>query len=135
MSQGATKENKYINNLVDEWEYNETTYDYISQIQNKYNINIWFYRPTQDGAKVERLQKCSNFVKDRQNVRILVWNEHCALIKNVEVLLERPNIKHAKFWFCDNCTYWFSSQHRFETHECCVQIKPTEDCLPLIKTN
>ena len=88
------------------------------------------YRPTQDSniAKVERLEKCSNFVKDRQNVRILVWNEHCALIKNVEVLLERPNTKHAKFWFCDNCTYWFSSQYKYDTHECCVQIKPKIVC-------
>ena len=106
--QDATRENNYISNLVDDWEYNETTYDYIIKIQNKYNINIWFYRPTQDSniAKVERLEKCSNFVKDRQSIRILVWNEHCALIKNVEVLLEIPNTKHAKFWFCDNCTYW-----------------------------
>ena len=130
MTQDATRENKYINNLVDDWEYNETVYDYITKIQNKYFINIWFYRPTQDSniAKVERLEKCSNFVKDRQNVRILVWNEHCALIKKVEVLLERPNTKHAKFWFCDNCTYWFNSQYKCETHECCVQIKPKIVC-------
>ena len=89
-----------------------------------------FFRPTQDGniAKVERLEKCSNFVKDRQNVRILVLNEHCALIKNVEVLLERPNTKQAKFWFCDNCTHWFSSRYKNETHECCVQIKPKTVC-------
>ena len=88
------------------------------------------HRPTQDSniAKVERLENCSNFVKDRQNVRILVWEEHCGLIKNVEVLLERLNNKHAKFWFCDNCTYWFSSQHKYETHECCVQIKPKIVC-------
>ena len=60
---------------------------------------MWFYKPAQDSniAKVERLEKCSNFVKDRQNVRILVWEEHCALIKNVQLLLERPNTKHAKF--------------------------------------
>ena len=130
MTQDATRENKYINNLVDVWDYNETAYYYITKIQNKYNINIWFYRLTQDSyiAKVERLEKCSNFVKDRQIVRILVWNEHCALIKKVEVLLERPNTKHAKFWSCDNCTYWFSSQNKYETHECCVQIKPKTVC-------
>ena len=130
VTQDATRENKYINNLVDDWEYNETAYDYITKIQNKYNINIWFYRPAQDSniAKVGRLEKCSNFVKDRQNVRIPVWNEHCALIKNVEVLLERPNTKHAKFCFCDYCTYWFSSQYKYETHECCVQIKPKIVC-------
>ena len=28
----ATGENKYINNLVDDWEYNETAYDYITKI-------------------------------------------------------------------------------------------------------
>ena len=130
----ATRENKYINNLVDDWEYNETAYDYITKVQNKYNINISFYKPAQDSniAKVERLEKCSNFVKDRQNVRILVWEENCALIKNVEVLLERPYNKHAKFWFCDNCTYWFTSQYKYETHECCVQIKPKIVC-PMLK--
>ena len=82
--------------------------------RKKYNINIWFYRPTQDSniAKVECVEKCSNFVKGRHNVRILAWKEHCALIKKVEVLLERPNTKHAKFCFCDNCTYWFSSQYK-----------------------
>ena len=113
VTQDATRENKYINNQLDDWEYNETAYDYITKIQNKYNINIWLYGPTEDSniAKVERLEKCYNFLKGRQNVRILVWNEYCALTKNVEVLLERPNTKHAKFWFCDNCTYWFSSQY------------------------
>ena len=44
------------------------------------------------------------------------------------MLSERPNAKHAKFWFCDNCTYWFSSPHKYETHECCVQIKPKIVC-------
>ena len=84
MIQDATRDNKYIKNLVDEWEYKETAFDYITKIQNKYNIKIWFYRPTQDSniAKVERLEKCSNFfVKDKQNVSILVWNERCALNK------------------------------------------------------
>ena len=138
VTQDATTENTYIKNLVDDWEYNETANDYITKIQNKYNIDIWFYRPkavlrqrsTQDSniANVERLEKCSNFVKGRQNVRIITWNERCALNKNVEVLLERPNTKHAKFWFCDNCTYWFSSQYKYETHECCVQIKPKNVC-------
>ena len=130
VTEHATKENEFFNNLVDDWEYNETAYDYITKIQKKYNINIWFHKPAQDSnlAKVERLEKCSNFVKDRQNVRILVWDEHCALIKNVESLLERLNTKHAKFCFCDNCTYWFSSQHNYETHECCVQIKPKIVC-------
>ena len=33
--QYATRKNKYINNLVDDWEYNEPAYDYITKIQNK----------------------------------------------------------------------------------------------------
>ena len=137
VTEHAASVNKYFSNLVDDWEYNKTAYDYITKIQNKYNINIWFYRPAQDSkiAKVERLEKCSNLVKDRQNIRILVWVEHCALSKNVEVSLERPNTKHAKFWFCDNCTYWYSSQHKYETHECCVQIKPKIVCPKLKQIN
>ena len=127
-ARNATRENKYIDNLVDDWEDNEYAHNYLTKIQNKYNINIWFYRPIPGSAKVELLEKCIDFVKDRKNVRILTWGEHCALIKNIEVLLERPNAKHAKFWFCDNCTYWFSSQHKYETHECCVQIKPKIVC-------
>ena len=105
VTEHAPRENKCFNNLVDDWEYNETAYDYITKIKNKYNINIWFHRatvvlhnrPVQDSniANVERLEKCSNFVKDRQNVRVLVWEEHWARIKNVEVLLEKPNTKHA----------------------------------------
>ena len=94
LTEHATRENKFINNLVDDCEYNETAYDIITKVQKKYIINIWFYRPTavlrhrpaQDSniAKVERIEKCFNFVKDRQSVRILVWEEHCALIKNVK---------------------------------------------------
>ena len=40
------------------------------------------HRPITEGEdKVEILQKCSNFVKGRKNVRILVGNEHAALKK------------------------------------------------------
>ena len=76
MTQDATRKNKYINNLIVDWEYNEPAYDYIEKIQKKDNIKIWFYRPTQDSniAKVECLEKSSNFVKGRQDVRILAWN-------------------------------------------------------------
>ena len=34
---------------------------------------------------------------DRNKVRILVRDEHCALIKNIEVLLEGPNTKKTKY--------------------------------------
>ena len=42
--------------------------------------------------------------------------------------MERPNTKNTKYWFCDNCTYWFPTQQKYETHECCTQIKPKILC-------
>ena len=59
------------------------------------------------------------------------------LIKNIEVLLERPITKNTKFWFCDNYTYWFPTQQKYETHECCTQTKPKVVCpkLKQIKFN
>ena len=42
---------------------------------------------TDDSAKVERVEKYSDFVKAFKNVRILVWDEHCVLFKNIEVIL------------------------------------------------
>ena len=35
VTQDGTRDNKYINNLVDDWEYNETAYGYITKIQKK----------------------------------------------------------------------------------------------------
>ena len=124
ITKDATKENKCIDNLVEDWFDN--IHKYLMNKHNKYNIKFCFYRPTQFGnmAKVELLEKSSDFAKNRKNVRILIWDEHCALIKNIEVLLERSNTKNTKFWFCDNCNYWFSSKPKYETHECCTQIKP-----------
>ena len=83
---------------------------------------------TEGDTKVEILQKCSNFIKGRKNVRILVWKEHAALIKNIEIFLERPNTKRVKYWFCDNCTYWFTTHQKYETHESCTQTKPKIVC-------
>ena len=106
-------------------------------MQNNHNINIWFFRSSTEGGatwteshdtKVEILQKRLNFIKGRKKVRILVLNEHAALIKNIEVLLERPNTKNTKYWFCDNCSLWFPTQQKYETHECCTQIKPKTAC-------
>ena len=104
----ATRESKYFNNLVDDLEDNDNTYDYSIRLQNKNKINIWFYRPTamlhhrpitEGEDKVEILQKCSNFVKGRKNVRILAWDEHCALIRNIEVLLERTKLNMKSIGF------------------------------------
>ena len=33
-----------------------------------------------------------------------------------------------KNWFCDICSYWFSTQQKNETQECCIQIKPKIVC-------
>ena len=38
--------------------------------------------------------------------------------------MERPNTKHANSWFSDNCSLWFATQIKFETHESCSQTKP-----------
>ena len=62
-----------------------------------YNINIWVYTPCGNG-KIELFKQVDDFKKDRKDVRILVWSngqiEHCTLIKNMETLLERPNINN-----------------------------------------
>ena len=54
-----------------------------------------------------------DFNKDRKDVRTLVWEnagvQHCALIKNIETLLDRPNKNNHKYYYCDRCTYWFDS--------------------------
>ena len=33
-----------------------------------------------------------------------------------------------KYWFCDNCSLWFVTQQKQETHECCTQTKPQIVC-------
>ena len=92
-----------------------------------YNINIWVYTPCGNG-KIELFKQVDDFNKDRKDVRILVWSngqiEHCALIKNIETLLERPNKNNIKFYYCDMCTYWFNSQIKYDKHECSTSFKP-----------
>ena len=64
-----------------------------------YNNNIWVYTPC-GGGKVQLFKPVDDFDKDRKDVRILVWGdgttERCALIKNIETLLERPNKNNIK---------------------------------------
>ena len=38
--------------------------------------------------------------------------------------MEGPNTKHAKYCFCNNCSRWFATQQKYETHECCTQTEP-----------
>ena len=90
----ATRESKYQNKLIAPRQQHEDDFGYILRIQKLYNINIWIYTPCGDG-KVELLKPVDDFEKDRKYVRILVWEkagvEHCALIRNIETLLDRPN--------------------------------------------
>ena len=59
-----------------------------------------------------------DFDKDRKGVRILVWEnagvEHCALIKNIDTLIERRNKSQFKFYYCNRCTYWFNSRIKYD---------------------
>ena len=92
-----------------------------------YNINIWVYTLC-GGGKVELLKPVDDFDKDRKDVRILVWRngltEDCALIKNIENLLDRPNKNNINYYFCDRCTYWFDSQIKYDKHESSHSFKP-----------
>ena len=116
----ATRESKYVNILIEARQRDEDDFSYIIRIQKLYNINIWVYTPC-GGGKVELFKPVYDFDKDRKDVRILVWGdgttEHCALIKNLETLLDRPNRMNQKFYYCDRCTYWFDSQIKYDKHE------------------
>ena len=89
----ATRESQYVNNLIEAQQRDEDDFKFIMRIQKLYIINIWVYTPC-GGGKVELLKPVDDFDKDRKDVRILVWRngpaEHCALIKNMETLLDRP---------------------------------------------
>ena len=127
----ATRESKYVNNLIVARQQNEDDFAYIIRIQKLYNFNIWVYTPRGKG-KVELFKPVDDFHKDRRDVRILVWGngttEDCALIKNIETLLDRPNKMNHKFYYCDRCTYWFNSQIKYHNHECSTSFKPEIVC-------
>ena len=65
-----------------------------------YKINTCVYTPLGEG-KVELFKPVDGFDKDRNDVRILVWEnagvEHCALIKTIETLKERSNKSQHNF--------------------------------------
>ena len=73
-----------------------------------------------------------DFDKDRKDVRKLVSEkagaEHCALIKNIENLLDRSNENNIKNYFCDRCMYWFNSQIKYDNHICSHSFKPEIVC-------
>ena len=130
-SNHATRESKYTKKLISPRQQHEDDFGYILRTQKLYNINIWIYTPC-GGGKVELLEPVDDFDKDRKNVRILAWGdgttEHCALIKKIETLLERPNKNNINYYYCDRCTYWFDSQIKYDKYECSHSFKPEVVC-------
>ena len=96
----ATRESKYVNNLIETRQHLEDDFAYIIRIQKLYNINICLYILCGEG-NVELFKPVDNFDKDRKDVRIQIWGKHCALIKNMEILLDRPNKMNRNFYYCD----------------------------------
>ena len=96
----TTRESKYVDKLIEPRQQHKDDFGYILRIQKLYNINICLYTPCGEG-KVELFKPVDDLVKDRKHVRIVVWSngqkEHCALIKNIETLLDRPNKKNIKY--------------------------------------
>ena len=127
----ATRESKYVDKLIEPRQQHEDDFTYTIRTQKLYNIKIWVYTPCGNG-KIELFKQVDDFNKDRKDVRILVWRncqiEHCALIKNIETLLERPNKNNIKYYYCDRCTYWFNSQLKYDKHECNNTFKPEIVC-------
>ena len=127
----ATRESKYVKNLIEPRQQHEDDFAYIIRIQNFYYINVWVYTPCVEG-KVELFKPVGDFDKDRKDVRILVWEnsgvERCALIKNIETLIERPNKSRNKFYYCNRCSFWFNSQIKYDKHECIFSFKAEIAC-------
>ena len=120
----TTRESKYVSNLIEARQGDEDDFGYILRIQK-------LYKPC-GGGKVELFKPVDDFDKDRKDVRIFVWGngltEHCALIKNIEILLDRPNKNNIKYYYCDRCTYWFDSQIKYDKQECNNSFKPEVVC-------
>ena len=68
----------------------------IVKIQNKNSINIWQYK-TIGVSKLELSKWAIDYKKKRRDDRILVSMQHCALIENLEALLERPIINILRY--------------------------------------
>ena len=123
----ATRESKYVNNLIELRLQHKDDFAYIIRIQKLYNINIWVYTPCGEG-KVELFKRVDDFDKDRKVFRIIVCGNHCTVIKNIENFLDQPNGMNHTFYYCDRCTYWFNSQIKYEKHVCSYSFKPEIVC-------
>ena len=127
----ATRESKYVDKLIEPRQQHEDDFAYIIRTQKLYNISIWVYTPC-GGVEVELFKQVDDLNKDREDVRILVWCngqiEHCALIKNIETLLVRPNKNKLNYYYCGRYTYWCNSQIKYDKHECNNSFKPEIVC-------
>ena len=79
----------------------EDDFAYLINLQKIYIINILVDTPRGEG-KVKLHKPVGDFDNDREDVRILVLGngltEHCALIKNIETLIDRPNKSNIKYY-------------------------------------
>ena len=105
------RESNYVKNLVKITDINN--YD---QIEKDLKINLFFYEPVGNGL-VKEIRRPYEYNPNFKNVLILCWNGHCALIKKIESLIERPNNKHEAYPYCVNCRFWMNKNHqcKFET--------------------
>ena len=73
-----------------------------------------------------------DFDKDRKDVRILVWDddhtEHCALIENIESLIDRPKNSESKNYYCNRYTYWLTSFAKLDNHPFGQKFEQKIDC-------
>ena len=99
----ATRESKYVNNLIESRQQHEDDFASTIRIQKLYNIDIWIHTPFGEG-KIELFKPVNDFDKDRKDVRVVVQEnsgkKHCALIINIENLLEKPSRSQHKFYYC-----------------------------------
>ena len=100
----VTRESKHVNNLIEPRQQYEGDFANILRIQKMYNTIVWVYTTRGEG-KVEWFKPLVYFEKDRRDDRILVWGNHCTLVKNIENLIERPNRSQHKFYYFDRCKY------------------------------
>ena len=107
IKENATCESNYVNSLIVPHQPHEDDFNYIIRIQNLYNTNIWLYTQCGNG-KIELIKPATDFNKDRKDVRVLAWGdehaEHCALISNIKILIDRPNKSQRKCYYCHRCS-------------------------------
>ena len=87
------RENSFSSNLI--YELGESVYVYITRIQDKNKLIKYMYKPCEN-SKIGLLVRSQTYSKDRKNVGLLAWNEHCAVVKNIDVFLKRHSTKRCK---------------------------------------